>query len=221
MASLEEIKLDREELDKLCKLCQRSRAKSLLVKEIAKIDAEIELKNKQVTASKSTASAQGAVASNICVTKIFNYAWDQSDKFVKLYITLNDVQKQEQDAVSTTFTQRSLDFQAMVENKVHSLKITSLASTIKPAESYHKVKQDMVILFLRKDQPKKWACVTSLEEKAKDAKVPKPKEDEDQDPSKSIMTLMKQMYDEGDDEMKKTIAKAWTEARDKNGTMDL
>jgi len=29
------------------------------------------------------------------------------------------------------------------------------------------------------------------------------------------MNLMKQMYEDGDDEMKRTIAKAWTEARDK------
>ena len=27
--------------------------------------------------------------------------------------------------------------------------------------------------------------------------------------------MMKKMYDEGDDEMKKTIAKAWTESREK------
>ena len=38
---------------------------------------------------------------------------------------------------------------------------------------------------------------------------------EDDDPSKSIMNMMKKMYDEGDDEMKRTIAKAWTESRDK------
>ena len=30
-----------------------------------------------------------------------------------------------------------------------------------------------------------------------------------------------QMYDEGDDEMKRTIAKAWTESRDKNPMGDL
>ena len=33
------------------------------------------------------------------------------------------------------------------------------------------------------------------------------------------MTLMKQMYEDGDDEMKRTIAKAWTESRDKNPGM--
>jgi len=29
------------------------------------------------------------------------------------------------------------------------------------------------------------------------------------------MELMKNMYEEGDDEMKRTIAKAWTESREK------
>ena len=29
------------------------------------------------------------------------------------------------------------------------------------------------------------------------------------------MKMMKKMYDEGDDDMKRTIAKAWTESQDK------
>ena len=39
----------------------------------------------------------------------------------------------------------------------------------------------------------------------------------DADPQANIMNMMKNMYDEGDDEMKRTIAKAWTESRDKKG----
>jgi len=39
--------------------------------------------------------------------------------------------------------------------------------------------------------------------------------DKDEDPGDSMMKLMKRMYDEGDDEMKRTIAKAWTESREK------
>ena len=31
--------------------------------------------------------------------------------------------------------------------------------------------------------------------------------------------MMKKMYDEGDDEMKRTIAKAWTEGQDKKNAM--
>lgn len=40
------------------------------------------------------------------------------------------------------------------------------------------------------------------------------------DPTAGIMNLMKQMYEEGDDEMKRTIAKAWTESREKNQGLD-
>ena len=48
-----------------------------------------------------------------------------------------------------------------------------------------------------------------------------PKFDKDEDPSSSIMKMMKQMYDDGDDEMKRTIAKAWTESREKQAAGDL
>ena len=32
---------------------------------------------------------------------------------------------------------------------------------------------------------------------------------------------MKKMYDEGDDDMKRTIAKAWTESQDKKAAGDI
>ena len=37
----------------------------------------------------------------------------------------------------------------------------------------------------------------------------KPKKDADADPSAGLMDMMKKLYSEGDDEMKKTIAQAW------------
>lgn len=37
----------------------------------------------------------------------------------------------------------------------------------------------------------------------------------DADPQAGLMDMMKKMYEEGDDEMKRTIAKAWTESQDK------
>ena len=39
--------------------------------------------------------------------------------------------------------------------------------------------------------------------------------DEGKDPGDSLMQMMKNMYETGDDEMKRTIAKAWTESREK------
>ena len=41
-------------------------------------------------------------------------------------------------------------------------------------------------------------------------------EEEQEDPSGQLMNMMKRMYDEGDDTMKRTIAEAWSKSRDKS-----
>ena len=41
------------------------------------------------------------------------------------------------------------------------------------------------------------------------------KTDKNEDPGASLMGLMKQMYQDGDDDMKRTIAKAWHESQEK------
>ena len=45
--------------------------------------------------------------------------------------------------------------------------------------------------------------------------VRRPKMDESKDPSDGLMDLLKNMYEDGDDEMKKTISKAWAESQSK------
>jgi calcyclin binding protein len=47
---------------------------------------------------------------------------------------------------------------------------------------------------------------------------PLPKMGDNKDPGDSLMQMMKNMYETGDDEMKRTIAKAWTESREKMNT---
>ncbi len=37
------------------------------------------------------------------------------------------------------------------------------------------------------------------------------------DPGAGLMKLMKKMYDEGDDDLKRTITKSWYEAQEKRG----
>ena len=37
------------------------------------------------------------------------------------------------------------------------------------------------------------------------------------DPSAGMMSMMKKMYEEGDENMKRTIAQAWTKSNDKKG----
>jgi calcyclin binding protein len=72
----------------------------------------------------------------------------------------------------------------------------------------------MVTIFLKKaNVGNSWADLvptTTGRDKAL------PKLDENADPQEGLMSLMKKMYEEGDDEMKRTISKAFTESRDKS-----
>ena len=45
-----------------------------------------------------------------------------------------------------------------------------------------------------------------------------PKVEENEDPSAGLLNMMKQMYEDGDDNMKRTIAKAWTESSTKRNS---
>lgn len=44
--------------------------------------------------------------------------------------------------------------------------------------------------------------------------------DENADPSDGLMSMLKKMYSDGDDEMKRTINKAWSESQDKKAKGD-
>ena len=46
-------------------------------------------------------------------------------------------------------------------------------------------------------------------------KPPKMDDEDKENPSQGLMKLMQQMYDDGDDEMKRTIAKSWYESQEK------
>lgn len=73
----------------------------------------------------------------------------------------------------------------------------------------------MVVLMLKKYETEKWHHLKMSDKQTNDKPKFKPPTDvdKDADPSASLMTMMKQMYEEGDDDMKRTIAKAWTESR--------
>ncbi|KAH9377665.1 hypothetical protein HPB48_000523 [Haemaphysalis longicornis] len=148
-----QLEQDLAELRALQAGAQRSRVQQVLLVEVRKLETEL-LREKErlgsATGGSSPASQPTQPRSTVFKTKITDYAWDQSDKFVKLYITLPGVHEIPSENVKSVFGTR----------------------------------------------------------------VPKPEMDSG-DPSASLMNMMKQMYDEGDDEMKRTIAKAWTEARDK------
>lgn len=153
---------------------------------------------------------------------ITSYGWDQSPKFVKVYITLNGVHSLAKDDISVEFSSSSMTLKVRQKACLHQLVVNSLLHQVIPDKSHYKVKTDNLVILLKKTAEKNWTYLTKTEEKAKQkskpAAAPKP---ETSDPSAGVMGLMKQMYDDGDDDMKRTIAQAWTQARDKKDTVDF
>lgn len=146
---------------------------------------------------------------------ITSYGWDQTTTAVKLYFTLAGVEALAPENVVVTFTSSSFSLQvSQLQGSNHSITI-SLAEDIDPAASSYKARNGKVVATLRKKESKTWSGLTAAEKKKAELSTPKP--DESADPNESIMNMMKKLYDEGDDEMKKTISKAWTESREKKG----
>ena len=82
-----------------------------------------------------------------------------------------------------------------------------LNRNIQPSESKILIRKNRITLKLKKEHShESWM---QLEPEKKKFDLPR----ENDDPSASLMSLMKNMYETGDDEMKRTIAEAYTKAQ--------
>ena len=73
----------------------------------------------------------------------------------------------------------------------------------------------MVAVYLKKaKEGENWQCLTKTEKRLKESKT-KMFDKNDGDAGSQLMNMMKKMYETGDPEMKRTIAKAWTEGQNK------
>ncbi|XP_039288071.1 calcyclin-binding protein [Nilaparvata lugens] len=218
-----ELKLDVAELNKLSKLCERTRVRDVISLETRRLETEIsrltELQQANQPANAPVENKSSLVSKNTCYdVKITNYAWDQSDKLVKIFVTLEKVQNLPEDSINSTFTDRSFELVVKgIENKNYVLTIKNLLEEINPNESKWKVKTNSVVLWLaKKEAGKTWSHLTSVEKKANEAKAP-PKFKDNEDVSTGIMDVMREMYQNGDDEMKRTIMKSWAESSGRGG----
>ncbi|XP_011631093.1 calcyclin-binding protein [Pogonomyrmex barbatus] len=221
----DEMKLDIEELNSLLEQAKRQRIKDILMLEIRKLQTEMaklleqnDIPIKPTSPSNSTQKCYEV--------KLNSYGWDQTSTTTKIYVTLMNVHQLPKEAIVCNFTERSLDIWVFgLENKNYHLPINNLCAEIDVDKSNFKVKTNMIVISLVKRVAKDWSHVTLVEKRIKDAKSPSmPEMGEDSDPGASLMNLMKKMYQDGDDEMKKTIAKVWTESQEKQrngGTLDL
>ncbi|VDN59764.1 unnamed protein product [Dracunculus medinensis] len=229
-----EIGKDVEELQKLLSIASRPFVKKILGELIIKrqkdacfshffllnISPSFYVEKAETLKAKGNHFAVSQVSSSslpLPTVKITDYAWDESQKFVKLYLTLPNVQSLPEDRIHISFSEKSLE--VMVKDlmgKNYSLVIKGLAQPINVVQSSFKVqlKNDMLLIMMKKAKENEgWSCLTKADKDAKEKT--KPKVDEHADPQESLMNMMKQMYEDGDDEMKRSIRKAWYESQNK------
>ncbi|VDN22833.1 unnamed protein product [Cylicostephanus goldi] len=95
----EELTLDAAELQSLLRVSKRPNIQGWIKSKIEETERELKkLSDSQTSNSEPTGSAPKPVnaekssPSSLPTVKVTNYGWDESDKFVKVYITLKGVQ---------------------------------------------------------------------------------------------------------------------------------
>jgi len=193
-------------------------------------DYKLELLSKQAT--KNTSSSAAASSANIVPpsppptvptvsTKILpnhssglnfipiqDFSWDQGSygsSNISIYVELKDVGTVK-DNISFTSTSDSFDLTITgLNGKNYRLFKDNLENDIVPEESKFVVKTNKVIIKLTKKKGQysyeNWQNLVSKKSKEE-------KNKRKQDPSGSIMDMMKDLYNDGDDNMKKIIGEA-------------
>ncbi|KAJ8789189.1 hypothetical protein J1605_004930 [Eschrichtius robustus] len=237
---LTQLQKDLEEVKVLLEKATRKRVRDALTAEKSKIETEIKNKMQQKSQRKAELlenEKPAAVVAPITTgytVKISNYGWDQSDKFVKIYITLTGVHQVAAENVQVHFTERlSLiiwdgqvhilkSFDLLVKNlngKSYSMIVNNLLKPISVEGSSKKIKTDTVLILCRKKaENTRWDYLTQVEKECKEKE--KPSYDTETDPSEGLMNVLKKIYEDGDDDMKRTINKAWVESREKQAKGD-
>ena len=95
------------------------------------------------------------------------------------------------------------------ENKNWKLTIPKLHAKINPEKSNVQIKQNYIIVNLAKEGLGVWSELHFSKKFD-----PLKKFDKDEDPNQGLFKMMQRMYEEGDDNMKKTIGEAWTKAKE-------
>ncbi|MED6156959.1 hypothetical protein PIB30_019081 [Stylosanthes scabra] len=201
----EELSLDLQELRHLHGIAKRPRTLSLLSNEIRNLeklssDASSSVKASQIPAPIATAT-RAPSEPVIHYSPLASFSWDQDSDKVKIYVSLEGV---DESKIQSEFKPTSFDVKFHdIQGKNYRCAIPKLHSEIVPEKCKILVKPTRVVITLVKASKGNWQDLHLKEEKLK------PNLDKEKDPMAGIMDLMK----EGDDEMKKTIAKAWTDAR--------
>ncbi|CAN6882135.1 unnamed protein product, partial [Brassica oleracea] len=212
LSMAEEVVLDLEELRQLQNIAKRPRVLNLISSEICNLEKLRESASVSNAKPEVEPAVPVPVSSSVKpVSPAANYAtlgtfsWDQDNEKVKVYISLEGV---DEDKVEAEFKPMSLDVKIHdLQGKNYRCAIPKLHKEIVPEKCKVLVKPKRIVVTMFKSSRGNWMDIHYKEDKIK------PSLEKEKDPMAGIMDMMKNMYEGGDEEMKKAIAKAWTDAR--------
>ncbi|KAH8355378.1 hypothetical protein KR084_000081, partial [Drosophila pseudotakahashii] len=211
----EQLKSDVAEFAAFLEQAKGARVKGVLT--TAKAEAEREIVNLEMKAKiAAEREASGSGEAKRYLHELTNYGWDQSERFVKLFITLNGVQGCTEEDVTVSYTPTSLQLHVRdLQGKDFGLTVNNLLHGIDVDKSYRKIKLNMVAIYLKKSKEDvHWDVLTAIQKRLKQKADSELSKDSD-NPESALVNIMKKMYNEGDSKTKQMIAKAWTESQDK------
>ncbi|KOB73397.1 putative calcyclin binding protein [Operophtera brumata] len=111
-----ELRADVDELNQLLKQATRKKIQDLLSIEIRKVETEL-IKAKEVVETQKASvdapsSSTSAPVQKRYQLKLNGYGWDQSDKYIKVFVTLKNVQNIPKEQVYCKLTERSMELHA-------------------------------------------------------------------------------------------------------------
>lgn len=157
-------------------------------------------------------TAPPAPLSNAKYIPITTFAFDNggyNSPTITIYVTLDGVKGIPRENITCDFTKTKVDLVVRdLNGKSYRLVKDNLAHDIDPANSKLLVKQDRLVIKLGKVKGKygydSWTDLV--------AKKPR-KADKAEDPQSSIMDMMKDLYESGDDNMRKIIGETMEKQR--------
>lgn len=151
------------------------------------------------------------VRSDLSCKPIDSFSWEQTSNAVKVYVTsLGNLKDLRPDQVQLSFTEETVAVTVIdLLGFNYRLVFKKLSKPIKKCTLTRK--SNGFSLTLTKKETGHWDSVEYKPSTIKNSKT----KTESEDPTAGLMGMMKNLYESGDDDMKRTIAEAWTKARDK------
>ncbi|CAK77766.1 unnamed protein product (macronuclear) [Paramecium tetraurelia] len=213
MSELEELKLDLAEVQQVLSTLKRQTNIDHLNNRVKFLENSIKILTPQKV-EQPEQQQQQKDQDTLIYQGITKYAWDQEGNKVKVFLNLEGIGQFPKENITSFFAPNSVDVKIKgYKGLNHRFSIKKTFDELKNKECSIKVTNNSIVVNLVKKDPQNW---DQLNYKGKIIDTDPSKLDQS-DPQASLMTMMKEMYQNGDENMKRTIAQAWSKSQEEQG----